>query len=367
VPVLLGEEPPLLHVLREMHPIAVTRRLAQRALDWWERRSNCTPPDIAPAEPPERRVAVLVAGLGTTSDGASVGDVDLAELGYDPADVVGFSYAGGRTPDAFGASSGPVSADLATVPVSDYGPEDSTTDLPGRGAALADLLTALADASPGTTVDLFAHSQGGVVARLALAELATRPGGQQVIESLGLVATMGTPHDGADLATLALLAAETGEGALGLAVADRLLDLPLDPGAATNLVDLAVGSDLLDAASDAGLPEGPAYLSVAGRGDMVVLTARSRLDGATNVVVPVDGISSHSALPADPATTRELALALAGMPPTCESFFDFVVDSGVAEVLHTGTLATSGAVAQWTVSSVVPDWLGAGAADLLPG
>ncbi|MGQ0521823.1 MAG: hypothetical protein ACT4PX_11830, partial [Actinomycetota bacterium] len=59
--------------------------------------------------------------------------------------------------------------------------------------------------------------------------------------------------------------------------------------------------------------------SIAARADVVVPAPRSRLAGAANVVVEVPGLNEHSTLPGSAAAHRELALALAGMGPTCQT------------------------------------------------
>ena len=43
----------------------------------------------------------------------------------------------------------------------------------------------------------------------------------------------------------------------------------------------------------------------------------SSVDHATNVLVHDEGLDAHDAAPRLPATQREIALALAGMGPTC--------------------------------------------------
>ena len=43
-------------------------------------------------------IAVLVGGYGSGSGHASVLELDTTALGYEPADVAQFSYAGGRAP-----------------------------------------------------------------------------------------------------------------------------------------------------------------------------------------------------------------------------------------------------------------------------
>jgi hypothetical protein len=338
--------------------------VATRTIEWWQQRSRCTPSNVEPPPPTGRRVAILVGGLDSTSTDAAIGDLPVDELGYADGDVLGFSYAGGRTADAFGAGDG-VAQDLSTLAVRAYDREDSSTDLDRRGDHLADLLTEVADAAPGARLDLFAHSQGGVVTRLALAELASRPDGDEVLAALGLVATMGSPHGGADLATMAVAASGTGEGALALTLADHLLDRSLDPDAATNLDDLAVGSNLLSDLAAEELPDGPRYLSLAGRGDPVVLAERTRLEGAAHVVVGVDGLTAHSQLPGDPEVAREIALARAGMDPTCIGFGEFAVDLVVTEAIHVGTAMIAEGVAQWSLVSFVPEVVGDGLGDLI--
>ena len=70
---------------------------------WQRARRASERPCTAPTEPipptSNRRVAVLVAGVGSNSEGSTIDEVRTAELGYARADVVRFSYAGGRVPD----------------------------------------------------------------------------------------------------------------------------------------------------------------------------------------------------------------------------------------------------------------------------
>src|SRR6185436_13317100 len=76
---------------------------------------------------------------------------------------------------------------------------DSQQDLRRSGRLLADLLARVAAASPGVPIDVVAHSQGGIVARLALA---TAPPPATVRH----LVTLGTPHGGANLASAAVAA-----------------------------------------------------------------------------------------------------------------------------------------------------------------
>ena len=358
VPLLLGRPSAVWDALQEAGIHVVVPRVVGRFRDWWDQRGRCTSPEVDPPRPTERRIAVLVGGLGSTSSDAAVAGVPVGELGYADGDVVGFSYAGGRTPDLFGRGHDEVSPDLAVLAARAYGEAHSTSGLAERGALLADLLEDVAGASPGTPVDLYGHSQGGVVLRLALADLAGRPGGDEVLASLGLVATMATPHQGSDLATAALVAAGTGEGQVLLGGAAQVLDAPVDPDTATNLADLARGSELLGSLAEHGLPSGPSYLSLSARGDLLVADGRTELDGARQVTLPVDGFDSHEALPAAPETARELALGLAGMDPTCESLVDVVADLFATEGTHLLHAEVGALVAVGASFSELPEGVG---------
>jgi hypothetical protein len=318
-------------------------RLLRRGLAVWTRANAvasrpCTSPSVPPAPPPTaRRVAVTVAGLGSTSRGGAIDDVDLAALGYDTADVVRFSYNGGRTPatgDAF-----------RSIPASGYAAGDTQHDLRGSASRLADLIEQVADRAPGATIDLYAHSQGGVVARLALLELDRRHGAGWT-DRLGLVAMLATPNGGSDLATAVHGIGSTERGsqvfdALGLVVG-------LDDDAA-QAAQLAETSDLIEELATSPLPQGVDAVTIAARGDLVVPVPRTAAPGATQVVIPLDGPSAHGAVPGSPATQRELALALAGMPPTCQSFRGALVDGLVGEGIswgedQLGSLAWLGAI-----------------------
>jgi hypothetical protein len=334
VPLLSGEIPPVVLFLTDI--LAVSDRIVLRTFEWWEHRTDCTPGDVAPAPPAERRIAVLVGGLDSTSDHAAVGGVRTDELGYAATDVLGFSYAGGRTPGPFDGTTTEVATDLADIQVTDYGQEHSSSDLTARGELLADLLTELHESSPGTPIDLYAHSQGGLVAHLAVVELERRPGGRAVIESLGLVATMATAHQGSDLATMSVAASGSLDLSVLIRTAGSLTGMTLHPRD-TNIGDLARRSDLIHELGEAGLPNGPSYLTIGSRGDPIVTEARTRLTGATHSVVPGFGLGVHGDLIHQPATTRELALGLGGLPPTCQSLWSFMGDVAVIELTQLGS------------------------------
>src|SRR5690606_22982007 len=101
-------------------------RLGRTGFHIWTRaqamaRRPCTAPEVPVSPPHGRRVAVSVAGLGSTSGSAGIDAIDHAALGYDPGDVVRFSYAGGRTPGS--------GENLAAIPATEHARSDTQADL----------------------------------------------------------------------------------------------------------------------------------------------------------------------------------------------------------------------------------------------
>ena len=264
--------------------------------------------------PPERRrVVVLVGGLGSTSDAAAVDRVDVRALGYESADVYRFSYAGGRVPDAEDRHQ--------RLSTSSYDAMDSQGDLAASAERLVDLIDDLAGLESGVPIDIISHSQGGVVARLALDGL-HRSGN---VESLGAVVTLGTPHQGADLASAAAAVRSDAGTSRVFGVVDDVLGTDLDLEAAS-VRQLAVGSPLTTRLVRQGVPDDVHFTSIGALGDLVVAASRTRVEGATNVTISLSGAAAHDSLPSDAATTREIGLSLTGAPPTCESTRDRVLD-----------------------------------------
>jgi hypothetical protein len=281
---------------------------------------------VQPPPPAGRRIALLVAGLGSTSEHGAIDDVDTATLGYAAADVVRFSYAGGRTPDPTDGFAG--------LPAATYDAADTQRDLRAAGARLANLLEDLAAHGGGAPLDVFAHSQGGLVTRLALVELERRHG-TAWLDRLGLVATLGTPHGGADLATAIHAVASTRAGSMALDGAAVALRLELDDEG-PSVAQLSETSDVVEDLRDATIPEVVDAVSIGARGDLVVPTARIGAPGATRVVVPLAGPKAHDSLPGSPEATRELSLALAGLPPACRSLGHALTDELAGEAISYG-------------------------------
>jgi hypothetical protein len=280
-------------------------------LDQWRRSQvGCTPASEVPPRPPGRRVVVLVAGLGSNDRHASIDDVDTRSLGYAPGDVVRFSYQGGRA-----AGRPAPNADLATgLPVTSYDSADTQTDLRATAARLVTLVQALSRRAPGVPIDVIAHSQGGVVVHLALIQGAAQG---RLPPALGQVVTIASPHQGTDLATgLSSLRGDLGLETGLATVHDAGEDLNPDSTSLAQLSETSAVSQEMRRP----LPPGVHLRSIGAVGDPVVPWVRTLTPGATSAMVPAGGINTHRDLPGSPAVTREIALALAGRGPTCQSW-----------------------------------------------
>jgi hypothetical protein len=280
------------------------------------------PPPVRPVAG-QARVVVTVGGLGSTSDAAAVDDLRVDELGYRRDHLVRFSYAGGRIPGQAPAGA------LAAIPEQAYGSGDTQGDVDVAAGRLADLVEDVLVAEPGVTVDLYGHSLGGLVVRLALADLAGRG---VDLGRIGLVATLGSPHRGAALATLVATGNERVLTGAALDLAAGGLDLGLDPRAPV-VGQLAEGSVIVDRLGALGVPAGVDLVSIGARGDLVAPAPATEVAGGRTVIVPVSGPGAHRDLVSSGAATAELARALAGQPPGCEGRTDVVADVVVGHAI----------------------------------
>lgn len=317
---VVGATEAALHSWRAMSPSAFAADIAESLV--LHLRQECTPSSVVPDPPVGERVALLVAGLGSSSEHGAIDDVDLGTLGYDPVDVVRYRYGGGRTP-----AQGDLHPGLAGIPEGTYRPEDTLGDIAERGRELARLIEEAAAARPGVPIDVYAHSMGGLVTRVALLELAARPGGLDV---LGQVTTIGTPHSGADLATVAVLS-EKGF-VQDVSHIRALLDIPIDPYG-EGVRQMAETSSLIDRLRTEGVPDGVELRTIAARGDLVVTADKADVRGRPAAITDLTGPSAHADLPGHTDTTRELQLGLAGLPPSCQGLLDAVQDAVVPEAV----------------------------------
>jgi hypothetical protein len=310
---------------RFTYPTAI---LDASATAWtaWQRAERaasrpCTAAGTRVPRPRERRLAVLVAGLGSNSSESTIDQVGTPALGYATVDVLRFSYAGGRVPDPTDA--------LASIRATSYGPAETQIDLRATAGRLADLIEDVATQVPGVPIDLLSHSQGGVVARLALIELERRHG-TGWLRRLGLVATLGSPHGGADLATAIHALSSTDAGTRLLDRFSAVTAQELDHDAPV-VGQLSETSDVVAELAAHPVPDVVDAVSIAARGDLIVPTPRSVAPGMEEVIVPLVGPDAHSDLPGSAAATREVGLALAGLPPACQSLAGALQDQLAGE------------------------------------
>ncbi|MEW6155682.1 MAG: peptidoglycan DD-metalloendopeptidase family protein [Actinomycetota bacterium] len=308
-----------------------TWRLVRTGFDWYRQRGDCTPASVEPPPLPEKRIAVLVAGLGSSSaPGDSVDDVDPAALGYDES--LRFSYLGGSTEQ------------------NAYTARDTTIDLREQAKRLRQLLEQVHRDKPGVPVDIIAHSQGGIIARAALAE-EYDPDETGRFPRVANLVTLGSPHKGTDIATALTMLSHTTIGDVMLQAVDGSETLPFEL-AGDSISQLSETSIFLFRLNRKALPEGVRLTSISARGDLTVPALHSRVKGGRNVTVSVDGIlTDHSALPGSDEGRREVALAVAGLPPTCQSLGNMVADTVVSDVIATAQDAV-GAAAYLAASRV---------------
>lgn len=327
-------------LVRDLHPLATLSALTGAAATWYRRRDDCTPPEVTPVPVAGRRIAVLVGGLASASgpDGAAITALDGAALGYAPGDVLQFSYRGGRVPDPDDA--------LPGISAAPYAPADSSGDLWVAAERFRALLVDVAVMAPGVPVDVFAHSQGGVVARLGIGLL-----GPGEVGRPATLVTFGTPHTGAELATGLDVVDRTVGGRLLLEVAERAPGLPDIRRESPAVAQLEHGSDVMRILAEQGAPAGVHTVSIAARGDPTVPLGNSHLEGAVNVVVSLNRPDAHDTLPGSAAAHREAALALARQAPTCRTLLEHLADTVLGrhwssmETLAALALAQLGAVA----------------------
>jgi len=281
-------------------------------------QGECTPAHVQPA-PVQGHVAVLVGGLGSRGDqrdpraGAAIFAVDTRALGYKDADLYRFSYRGG------------------TVADNPYGKADTEVDIRTSGARLRALLEQIQHDRPGVTVDILAHSQGGLVTRAALA-----PGYDRydpTLPQLGAVVTVASPHQGTDGATAAAQLRRSPVTDFELR-AVRVAAPHQDDPRATSIAQMSETSGFIKDLNRHPLPAGLWVTSIGGREDWLVPASQTHLAGAHNVTLAVPAVSTHDALPRSKEALREIELGLNHMPPTCQTLLTRVTNTVVPLGVH---------------------------------
>jgi len=311
----------------DLNPAVILARQAQVIADWKAQRDHCTsaqvvPPPLRPGE----HLAVRVAGFDSSSGDVGIDHLDTDALGYRKEDVVRFSYAGG------------------TKTENPYGQRVTGQDIRISARRLRQLLERLGEQHPGVPVDILAHSQGGIVAREALAMEADA--GDRALPPINSLVMLGVPNTGADLATAAVMLGHSTSGAL----TEDLVGVAM-PGKAdingASIHQLAETSTLLARLNNTPLPAGVHVTSIGARTDPVVPAGHTRLGGADNIVVDSGGgFFTHDELPGSVQARREVSLAVHGLPPTCQTLADMLADSVVTQAISVGEDVTGAALSR---------------------
>jgi hypothetical protein len=301
--------------LNNLEPSTHVVRFIQAVRDWQKARATCTAPSVATPRLQERHLAVLVAGLGSSSEDAAVYNVDTAALGYAKGDAVKFSYNGGTTDEHA------------------YQPVDTTVDIHESARRLRELLERLEAEHPGVPIDVIAHSQGGIVARTALTDEVD--GADPRLPAVASLTLLGSPNQGAPGATLLTMVGHADSGQIIEGAAHDYFPTMIDP-AAPSIKQMAEESEFMRRLNSRPLPDGLKATSIGARGDVIVPAGNTHLDGANNVIVSAPGLNEHLQLPSAPEAQREIALSIAGMSPTCESLGNALADAGVSDMIRTG-------------------------------
>ena len=285
----------------------------------------CTPESVGAdlGPPPERRIAITVAGLNSSSTShVGIEDLDLSQHGYETDDVVRFSYEGGLIPGGGLDWAGHVER-------SHYTDTDTRADIEPAIDRLREAIEDVAAANPGVPIDLYGHSLGGLLTRHALAEIDLET------VDVGVAMTFASPHGGSPVAELAQAVELT---AIGSAVTLGLQVVDPDNVFVSPIVEDLSETGFAGDTADVAFPEGIQAVTIGDRGDPVVPATYADAPGAAHFVVgngnPFSG--AHGGLPGHPDVVREVRLALAGLPPTCSGIGDQILDMVVPEMIAYG-------------------------------
>ena len=347
------------HYLVELNPTSHAIRAVDAFAKWLHDQETCTPSATEVPARQSRRIVVLVSGLGTSSDANTAWEIDTKSLGYADADVVRYSYEGGQAPrvDANQQNNlrSVASQPFTAIATRAFTSLDSQQSVGTSADRLSALLQSVAAAQPGVPIDVVAHSQGGVVARLAV----ERSGAEDRLPAeVDTLVTVSSPQQGAPLATAVVALGDTPGGAAALTqirAAGAADDLDNHLPA---ISDLSETSPIIDELHQRSMPDGVRFVTIGGSGDLVV-PGSVAIDPAADasVILPTEvGNEAHGTLPSSPAATREIGLAVTGMGPTCQSLGTATAAFFTAETIRYGeSVAGATAAVAAGVLPIPPD------------
>lgn len=287
---------------------------------------SCPQPDARAAkdQPRTDHLAIAVGGRDSSrrarADGSATPSFDLRwrQLGFERDNVFFFSYSESET----------------------YVAADTRGDLHREARDLGRQIKARAAANPGQPVDLFGHSQGGVVIALFLQEVYR--GHEDEYPPIENVVTYASPLQGTPAANLGVNVdqgvVDDLDDHLGFGV---LASQHLESRA---LEQVSEGSPTIEGLWQRPLPRSVRFLSIAGMSDPFVPSPSTEAPGATEIVVAVGGISpgdDHRDIVADDDAISASQAHLRGEEVGGCGLLAGSVGSLVATVVRTASVAAS--------------------------
>jgi hypothetical protein len=260
--------------------------------------------------PPNDNVAVAIAGISSKTRGgveADIYETGPEILGYPPERVYRFSYRGVAGPRLHRT----------------YTRQDTYGDLRVAAGRLRDLLERIRRRHPDRGVDLIAHSQGGVVARIFLEAMART--WDQALPPVEHLVTFATPHTGAPLADAVQdIASDTSTRSLLLHAASRWSPAggPLPDPDSTAVAQLATDSDLIRWMQTEDIAYGTRALALAMPHDLIVPADRSRFEGEANRILPPEGGGGHGGIVRSRLAHAVARAFLRDAAPSCPGGWD---------------------------------------------
>ncbi|MDQ4095429.1 MAG: peptidoglycan DD-metalloendopeptidase family protein [Actinomycetota bacterium] len=270
------------------------------------------PAPVGRPPPPNDNIAVAIGGLSSsTANGTDAAILERATgpwaLGYPESRVYRFSYRG------------PKGADLHEP----YAAQDTWRDLNASTLLLRRLLLKIARRHPGVDVDLFGHSQGGLVARNFVERLAQTFDPR--LPRIENVVTFGTPHTGTSLADVpAELATETITGPFAVdELSDRARqgESAVDPQA-PSVAQMRPDSTFMANLAREDVSYGTRVLALAAPHDLIVPAHNALWPGEDSRVLSPASWNGHREAVAS-AEAKALAYAfLRRAPASCPGNWD---------------------------------------------
>lgn len=274
------------------------------------RRTRCSETSSLPARPPapNDNIAVAIAGLGSSTEGelsAAMYENDPRSLGYE--DVYRFSYRGHHAPRLH----------------EPYAREDTYGDIRGSARRLRALLREIARRHPDRSVDLIAHSQGGIVARAYLTHVAASFDGR--LPRIEHLVTFSSPHTGAPLAGVPAeleRSTVTGRWLKDLAARWSRSGGPVPDPASPALEQVAPASGLLHELAREDVLFGTRVLTLGAFNDGVVPADRALMPDEIGRVVGPAGFDGHAGIVGSPEALAMTHAWLRDADPPCPGAWD---------------------------------------------